>query len=327
MRYFSAAIPVLVAALWLASACRPAAADDLQTASWTFPTNVTDVAIPAQFSSDGSIVVRMTVNGRGIDLVLDTGVTDDLIDASVYGWLGLGKSGDECAFLDAARFGALTVRSLRFCTASVYRRDESRHLLVGLLGYDFLRNAVVELDYEHSAVHIIDPAAFSMPKGAARFEQRWGDTRPIVSARVGKALGTSFVVDSGAGATTVFPQFADTNPREFVSKSTARRSLSIHTSDVPRGMSIPKPSVESILFWPLCGRTELDPYSIPYIALGTYSIRDTVVWRVPTASCFRVSGADGLIGYDILHLFDVFIDYPQRLVILKPNSLYKTPGA
>jgi hypothetical protein len=51
-------------------------------------------------------------------------------------------------------------------------------------------------------------------------------------------------------------------------------------------------------------------------------VRNWTVWKPDDKSCFTPPGIDGLIGYDFLRLFTVYIDYSNDRVILEPNKLY-----
>jgi hypothetical protein len=296
----------LLTSLMITCGVLRAAADQATPKSgWIFPPGVTNVIIPARFSTHGEIVVRMTVRGRGLDLLLDTGMSGSQLDSSIVTWLGLGQ-GPEVT-LHTVSFGATQMRELPFAEGSFYRRGEDGSLIVGLLGYDFLKQAVVEIDYDHQEVHIIQPTAFTAPSRSMKYPLYADDTVPLVSADVGGAVGGSFVVDTGATSVVVFPRLVLNNPRSF--------ALAQELNDNSQ-------AVYFKFFWPMCGHVEMIPYSVNEMRVESVGVKDWVVWSAPQDSCFSTRMLDGLIGFDFLRLFNVYIDYPQNLVILEPNTAY-----
>jgi hypothetical protein len=277
------------------------------TPGWVFPAGTTSAILPARFLPHGEVVVRMTVRGRGLDLLLDTGMSEDRLDSSIFDWLGLGR--EQSAVLHAVFFGPIQMRELPFVEGSFFRQDEDGALIVGLLGYDFLKEAVVKIDYDHQQVRIIQPAAFKIPTPSMQYPLYPDDTVPMVSATVGQASGGSFIVDTGATAVVVFPRLFLNNRRSFTLEPDMESA---------QGFQYFKS------FWPICGHIDMEPYSVDQMRVETVGIRGWVVWAVPTDTCFSTRRLDGLIGFDFLRLFNVYVDYPQNLVILEPNAAYKS---
>lgn len=299
---------VLCLAMAEAAHAQPLPATAPPAATWVFPPGIPDLTIPARFSSTGEIAIRMTVNGRGLDLTLDTGMDRDMLDSSVFTALALHQTDDSTATIDTVRFGGATMRGLAINKGSFFRRDENGNLIVGVLGYDFLKAAVVKIDYDHQQIHIINPVAFHPPQPAMVYSLYPEDRIPLVSASVGGATGGSFVIDTGATAFAVFPRLVLGNPHAF----TSYQELS-HDTQVSYYR----------FFWPLCGHVEMTPYSVDQVRVENVGVKNWVVWSVPPSSCFATKRLDGLIGYDFLRLFNVYIDYPGNLVILEPNAVYK----
>jgi predicted aspartyl protease len=273
--------------------------------SWVFPAGATSVVLPARFLSRGDIIVRMNVNGRGLDLSLDTGTSYDALDSSVFSSMRLPAP---TAVFDSISFGPAQMHALPFVEGSFYRHAEDGSLIVGLLGYDFLKEAVVEIDYDHQRLRVIQPSAFRAPPGSMEYPIYSDETVPLVSAAIGHAMGGSFVIDTGATTVVVFPRFVVNNKSSFTAAQ----------------VQVANQEVQSFrFFWPLCGHIEMIPYSVPQMKVETVGVHDWVVWAVPSGSCFALKRLDGLIGFDFLRLFNVYIDYPQNQVILEPNAVYK----
>ena len=276
-------------------------------ASWTFPPGVSDIELPAQFLN-GVIIVRMTVGGRGVDLSLDTGTSFNVMDPAVVASLADPATTDFPFTLRQVQFGSATMSNISFASRAFDRRYGTDRRIVGILGFNFLQSAIVKIDYEHEAVHIIDPASFELPQDVAVLELNPTARVPLVSASIGAAQGSSFMIDTGAATVVVFEQLAKLYPNEF----TAAHEL----KDDAQTMYYRS-------FWPVCGEIQQKPYAVSQVSLGKLGVRDWTVWKPESKSCFAPQGIDGLIGYDILRLFTVYVDYANNRVILEPNKLYQ----
>ncbi len=301
-----AALFLVAFILWLACPA-DAAADTSAGATWVLPAGSTDVSVPARFLN-GVIVLRLNVAGRGLDVALDTGFGFDMLDKSVFDSMAPAKSGDQSLVIADAQLGPAQVQGLSFESGSFYRHYDNGLSVVGVLGYDFLANEVVKIDYDHESVEIIPPSDFVVPPDAAQFPVTAGDKVPVVEAKIGDVTGSSFVIDTGATTVVAFPQLANVDPDVF--------SASHELKDDAQNIYYRS-------FWPLCGQIQQVPYSVPEVSMGSVGVRDWAVWKVGDNSCFQPKGLDGLIGYDFLRLFDVYIDYPDSRIVLEPNSVYK----
>jgi len=274
--------------------------------SWTFPPGVGDIELPAQFLN-GVIIVRMSVAGRGVDLSLDTGTSFNVMDPAVISSLADPSTTSFPFTLAEAQFGSATLHNITFISRAFDRRYGTDKRVVGILGFNFLQSAIVKIDYEHESVHIVNPLTFSPPPDAVVLELDPTARVPLVAASIGTATGTSFMIDTGATTVVVFARLAKAYPNEF----TANQEL----KDDAQTMYYRS-------FWPLCGEIQQKPYAVSQVSLGKLGVRNWTVWKPEDKSCFTPPGIDGLIGYDFLRLFNVYIDYSNDRVILEPNKLY-----
>jgi len=274
--------------------------------SWSFPPGVSDIELPAQFLN-GVIVVRMNVGGRGVDLSLDTGTSFNVMDPAVISSLTVPATTGFPFSLAEAQFGSATLHNITFASRPFDRRYGTDKRIVGILGFNFLQSAIVKIDYEHESVHVLDPAMFNPPPDAVVLELDPTARVPLVSASIGTATGTSFMIDTGASTVVVFARLAKAYPNEF----TADQEL----KDDAQTMYYRS-------FWPVCGEIQQKPYAVSQVSLGRLGVRNWTVWKPEDKSCFTPPGIDGLIGYDFLRLFNVYIDYSNDRVILEPNKLY-----
>lgn len=287
---------------WVALAASPARGSAAQPAvvAFEFPAGSSSATLPMRIAS-GQIIVRLFVAGRGADVILDSGSADNIIDPTTL----------DVDVADA-RLGHATIHGLGFVRTPFFRRIDQGSAAVGILGYGFLRHVVVKIDYQQQTVALIDPQRFQAPDGELfEIPVDLSTKVPFVQATLGSALGDHFVIDTGATADVVFGQFARAHASEF-SVATQLRD-----SEATRYIRH---------YYPLCGSVEHQPYAVASLAIGGASVRDWVVWVPDEKSCFQ-SAWDGLIGYDFLRVFTVYLDYERSRVLLVPNELYPSANA
>lgn len=68
----------------------------------------------------------------------------------------------------------------------------------GLLGFDFFRGRIVHVDYAHGRVDVLPREGFAPPAGAFALPTDWSEGMPIVTAQIGTASGSRFVLDLGS---------------------------------------------------------------------------------------------------------------------------------
>jgi predicted aspartyl protease len=292
-----------------------------------FPTGVTDVRLPARFDDGGVIIVRLTINGRGLDFQLDSGAAGIVLDADVAQQLGLPTFGQLTAatagtykasqtIVPQVQIGDLTMNDVAIDCLPFNAQPDRHTRIVGLLGYDFFAGAVVKVDYEHQTVDAYDPAAFPALKGEF-FEMpiELDDRQPMVTARLGDAEGGTFIVDTGAFGVLVFPPFVDAH----------RQDLSYEVF-----------GFGSFTFMPLIfssgvgGQVGLRPMIASAFHFADVGFDDFEVYEAVAKSDFVGEDNDGLIGYEFLRYFNVYFDYKDSMLLFQPNGLlagHKSTGS
>ncbi|HTJ27533.1 MAG TPA: retropepsin-like aspartic protease, partial [Candidatus Limnocylindria bacterium] len=117
----------------------------------TFPAGVHSVVLPTTFQGyqQSRIDVRVTINGRGLDFVLDTGASGITLDATVAKQLGLpaydthstttaGRYATARTIVPEMRVGDLTMHDVAVQLIPQGWNVGSEVKEVGLLGFDFL---------------------------------------------------------------------------------------------------------------------------------------------------------------------------------------------
>ena len=282
-----------------------------------FPTGVTSVRLPAR--RDGSkIVVRVTIGSRGLDLILDSGSAGIVIDRDVVKQLGLTTFGESTesvagtferssAIVPDMRIGSLAMHNVIVDSLPMNYQAGYDTRIVGLLGYDFLAGVVAKIDYLHGTVDAIAPGAFRAPEGRV-FETpiALDDAIPMVEAGIGDSMGANFGVDTGSSEVVVFSKFAETHAAD----------VPLDLIKTPKGMTM-----YAIVAGGVGGTMLLVPSSISAFQFAGLRLTGFVVFRVVAAPSFEGEDTDGLIGYEFLALFDVYLDYPDGTLLLQINRL------
>jgi clan AA aspartic protease (TIGR02281 family) len=283
----------------------------------TFPNGVSSVTLPTQFGSE-HVFVRVTINGRGLDFILDTGAGEITLDNEVARQLGLTAYGAHST-ITAGRYTTARTIVPEMRVGQLAMKDVAVQLVpdgtnmtygvktVGLLGFDFLAELGVTIDYEHERVTAVPEPSYAAPeaKHVIPLDVRIGDGSPQVSAFVNGALGERFTVDTGAGGSfMIFDTFARKHPEALRDEGGG--------DEYARAMR----------FNGVGGHIDTKPYQIKSLKLGPISFNDFVGYRVMSASSYEGED-DGLIGADFLKLFTVGLDYANSRLYLVPNSYGK----
>ncbi len=280
----------------------------------TFPAGVPSVTLPAQFGRQ-HIVVRVMVGTRGLDFLLDTGAAGITIDSGVARQLGLTAYNRQSAVTaqryDTARtivpemhIGSLVMRDVAVQMVPDSDEIEPGYKAVGLLGFDFLSELGITIDYEKKQVTVVREPDYAAPQGNRVFalDVRIGDGVPYTNVTVNGALSERFLLDTGgAGTFMIFDAFARKHPEALVDKGFGG-------------------DLRNVDYYGVGGRIDTQPYQLHSVKLGSLNFQDFVGFRVMSAQSYDWGTDDGLIGSDFLRLFTVGLDYANGRVYLVPNK-------
>ena len=287
-----------------------------------------DSSQPTPFQlANGLIYMQASLNGSSpLSVILDTGSSYTVIDASVSKMLGLDFRGEGTAYgpgqgstqefafaghatlmLAGAELNDQTVATLPL---EWFSRELGRRV-DGFLGSNIFQNYVVEIDYANQLLRFHDPASYSYSGSGEHLplEFVW-DNIPSVRAEVltpdGTAIQGVFLVDSGATtAIWLSRAFSDTHP-EFLSAQ--------ETIEVPNVVAVGGE------FSARLGR-------VPAVKLGNFLVSMPLVqFSQNTSGIFATPGLAGTIGAETLRRFTVIFDYRRREMILEPNKDFSDPS-
>ena len=278
-----------------------------------FPADQAPVVLPARFSN-GDIFVRVNVGDRGLDFVLDSGAGEITIDTDIARQLGLPEYPKESAvtvgrytthrtIVPEMRIGNLVMHNVAVQVFPQGWHNTIGLKAIGLLGFDFLAELGVTIDYEHERVTVVPSSAYAPPTDPKTFwiDLRIGDSVPMATVKLNGAIGERWVIDTGgAGTFMILDHFARRHPEALKDRGGGGY-------------------LRNYTFSGIGGDIPATPYQISSLKLGNINFVDFVGYRV-TDSKVYADDSDGIIGTDFLKMFTVGFDYANSRLYLVPNT-------
>lgn len=265
------------------------------------------VTIPADFTDYG-IVVCVNVGQRGLDLLLDSGSSSIVVNASVASELGLSTHNKRVesfgglynlsdARIDDVSIGALRSPSIAINVAPVDYNVAEQQRIVGLLGCDFIAAGALEIDFEHKRLTMYpQPPSGLESKGSTAVPISLDDCVPLAKATFSAVPG-QFILDLGAYDTVLYDHYF----QHFKSSiAPAKGEPLTNTGEFIGGDEV-----------------RFQSHSMRTFSIGDLLFADATV-DVPLTTRVQARDYDGLIGRTTLSNFDVMFDYAHQLVYLKP---------
>lgn len=282
-----------------------------------FAKGTSAVDIPIE-TPDNLIFLKCTLNGsEPLWFILDTGASFNLINLGHAQRLGvelgqptksektgmpyvpvknfkLGLQGVEITGLPA---NAAPIDQLSF----VPGRE-----IAGILGYDFIKQFVVEVDYAKNRLYLFDPKSY-VYKGKERplsmpLHEKW----PVIEATVAQegkgSLTGKLVIDTGSlmALSLVSDKLAG---KCVASSGVGISGMSSGQQGRVSSLALGKFKLgKPIAGFPPPGGEELDPLSAAIAEAGM-----------------------GLVGGEVLHRFKLIIDYSRQTLVLESNKYLKDP--
>jgi predicted aspartyl protease len=270
----------------------------------TFPFGVAQVVLPTRFDND-KIVVHATVAGHPCDFFLDTGASGISVTPELAREAGLttfnpernnanaGSYVEREAVVPAIRVGQIEMHDVVVSIVPGFKNDSTS----GLLGFDFLAQLGIRIDYERQTVTAVPGASFVPPadKNLIELDIRLGTFQPMTSATFDGAPANRMVIDTGgAGTILLFDHFARAHPE------------------------ICRNGVPGLTLLGVGGPFDVDGWRIRHIRLGPVDFTNFTIYQVGSKGSYA-GDEDGLIGYDLLRHFTVVLDYTNGRIFLTQN--------
>jgi Aspartyl protease/PDZ domain len=271
-----------------------------------------------QFSG-GIVVLSATVDEHKdtLSFILDTGSSGISLDSGTVSYLKLpteisdinivGIAGTRVlSFVKNATLNlpGLSVPHLDFHIVDYEVLTETYGVKIdGIIGYSFLRQFIVNIDYDSLQIEVFTPGQYKYPRQGHILKP--GFTKiPMIDARIkeDKKINTRYYFDIGAGLSLLLNQ-------QFVTDSNFLRKKRKPVTAQVEGLG---------------GKAQMQLTTIKELKVGPYVFR-----QVPTYIFEDVNNVlsyptlAGLIGNDILRRFNTVINYPAKEIHLTPNSHYR----
>lgn len=281
--------------------------------------NANRVLMPATISGD-RIVITVTIGTHKVNLLMDSGASRILLNRDVADATGVRSFGEKTevtagvyaaadALIPKIDLGVGTMQNVYAETAPYSEWTYGDIPVAGLMGYDFIAGSVIHIDYLHKTVEALAPTSFVPPAGAIALPIRLDDGVPVIEATVGTALGSNFVVDTGADRSMIFSGFADLHSADLIDQGLGEQ------------MTDALPFRDKILG--VGGKVEVRPVQVSSLTIGSIHLPDWLFYVSQNAPSFEGEDYDGLIGQDVLRNFDVYFDYAHYVLYLMPNDRYR----
>jgi predicted aspartyl protease len=279
----------------------------------SLPAGMAAVDLHAHFE-DGQISLPVSIAGRTLFFLLDSGASALTIDPGVAKELGLTLAnartevaGNRFEAHDTV-IPAIDISGLKMhnVVASVVPLGMGRKPTdpAGLLGFDFLAELAVHIDYEHQRVLAMDPRSYKPPSGTdvAALQVRLSSQVPMVNADIGGAISQRLIVDTGSpSALLLFDYFS-------------RRHGDVLRFPLDDIVLASNPATRTSPG--IGGDFKSRPFRMRYVGLGHFSIAGVVADAVTSRGAYPQDD-DGLMGSDLLQFFTVDLDYAAGRMFLR----------
>jgi hypothetical protein len=283
------------------------------------------VVIPFEFVTR-HIMIKVSINDSApLSFILDTGDKVAVVDSGKARALGLNLQGE--VNVGGAGAGRLKGSFVRNATLKVIGLEgnpqpvalaipldglESKmgHDIDGIIGTDFIKQFVMEVDFEARVLRLHDRDKFTYSGSGEIVPTRLnGGGHPVISAEVGIAgrepLQAKFVVDLGSGG-----------------------SLILHTPFVEQ-QRLPladQKTIRAIGGGGAGGKTTGRLGRVTSLRIGRFQIDNPLtMFSEDKAGAFNNSEIQGNIGEQIVTKFKLYLDFAHDRMILEPNSSFKEP--
>jgi hypothetical protein len=268
-----------------------------------------------------TVVLRVNVNGRGLDFELTSGTPDSLIDWDVAQQLGLSAygqalrtpSGEPMAYdtiLPSASIGPITLHNFAVRALPFNYHLGGEIEVVGTLGYDILKSGVFKIDYDNGKV-LLDPAsAFEVPMpvvGAFMLPLHFDQGYPFFDGLLDMHQSQSLLLANNFDLSYVLGHFTSQYP-DAVKDTNGQH----HGGAVVPFADSSSYGKELDVWLGRLGDLQVGPaHFVDYDMLGTDGDVE-----------FAGHQVDAVIGADFLKYYDVYLDFPHNRVFLKPNKAF-----
>ncbi|MGE3466693.1 MAG: retropepsin-like aspartic protease [Pyrinomonadaceae bacterium] len=271
------------------------------------------------------IYVKMLINGEFEEtFLLDTGASTSAIDLATAMSLGLTISGKDHVegtagrievqrvTLDGLSIGTARVKDLKVTTYNLtgllIPRGQQR--VAGILGFDFLRQFVLKIDYIDRKITFESPPVKAASRGSDMLVMPFtlDNGIPRFSAVLDRSINTSFRLDTGASLFASEDVYLNVTEDIWGKLKSKNRSLVPETHFTGSGVG---------------GTVRLPVARVGSVAFGKVAIVKPYVIVQPRAGYFSRPEAVGFVSNNLLEKFRVVtIDYINQQLIIRKQPIW-----
>lgn len=268
------------------------------------------VAYELPFTLEGYlIVVEGKVNGQPAKLILDSGAGAGLYTPKSAEKLQLQSVGQTLVGGGGEKLVPAKITTARIELGGAVQEKQlgvildlpsgSKAEFDGIVGYPFLKNYVVQIDYAAKRVRFIEPAQFSPDPKADMLPMNLRMNIPEIPGKI-DGLAGSLRLDTGFSGTLT-----------FTSPTVQKNEL---TKKYPK-------RIETVLGQGLGGVTTGEVTRVKTLELGKNKVQGVVTGlSADKSGALADTGTIALLGGEVLSRFTLTLDYPGKRVFLTPNA-------
>src|SRR5581483_669204 len=279
------------------------------------------VTIPFELAGN-HICVRVMVNSVPLWFVFDTGDKFGIIDIAkakslgldMQGQVAVGGGGEDKMSGRFVKGGSFAIPGLDGFAHPILLAlplnsltEHLGHDFDGIFGADFIKQFVVELDYNSKTMRLYDKEKFSYSGPGESIPEALNSAgHPTIHAQIAQPgrdpIEGTFVVDLGSGLSLILSKpFVESQHIVSPNQKTFSAVVGYGAGGASKG---------------LVGRVES-------LKIGSYVIkRPVTVFSQDSKGAMASDSIQGNIGVEIMHKFKVILDYAHNRIILEPNSRF-----
>jgi len=280
----------------------------------TFPASVDGTIV------DDRIIITAGLSGHKVNFLVDSGASGIVIDRDIADALKFEQHGritgatagayvESDVVIPKMQVGDVVVEGAHARSLPFTMWTDNGKPIGGLLGFDFIHDVVLHIDYLHGTVEALSPLTFTPPANARALPIALDDQVPLISVAIGNARNLHFLLDTGADRSLLFTQFVSAHPSDAADQGlgTAMQASSPFVND----------------FLGVGGMVDYRPMQTGPFDLAGWSFPRWLFYVTQNAPSFEFEDYDGLVGQDVLRNYDVWLDYPHLRVYLRPNDRFR----
>ncbi|HET9392655.1 MAG TPA: retropepsin-like aspartic protease [Candidatus Rubrimentiphilum sp.] len=266
-------------------------------------------------------VVRVNINGRGLDFELSTGDSGSYIDWDVAQQLGLSANGHALRMPDGTpipydtivpsmQIGGLTLHNFAMRALRFNYHIGGDTQVVGTLGYDVLKSGVFKIDYDNGKITLDPASAFDSGQpveGAFSIPLHFDDGYAFLEGLLNFHFSSAILFANNFEISFVFGHFTSRYPESVKDTNGRNHSSAVvpfaDSGGYGREAEVWLSTIPDLQFG--------QAHFISYYMLGTDADEDYGGHQV-----------DAALGADFLKYYDMYVDYPHNRVLLKPNKSF-----